>query len=263
MQRRRSILFLVLSGLLGLAAVFAHRSFSVAQAATPIQRTVPVMVARVDLAVGYALEEKALDTFEWPENHLPSGALLSGLEASGRILRRPLVAGEPVLESALLPVGAAGGLSSVIDPERRGVSVKVDQVIGVAGFVKAGAHVDVIATLRRAGGDDVAHSSVILQNIPVLAADQKMQTASDGQPELVNVVTLSVNPDEAQRLVHGAHEGKLQLALRNPGDGALVKLTSVSGREVLGLQKPRAKKTGGGGGSVQVLKGTSVTNSAF
>jgi pilus assembly protein CpaB len=262
MQRKRSYFFLAFSALLGLAAVFAHRHFSTAQAATPVFKTAPVIVAQVDLAVGYALDDRALSTVEWPENHLPSGAIASAAQAAGRILRRPLVAGEPVLESALLPVGAAAGLPSVIDPERRGVSVKVDQVIGVAGFVKAGAHVDVIATLHRVGGDDTALSAMILQNIPVLAADQKMQTAGDGQPEIVNVVTLSVNPDEAQRLVHGAHEGKLQLALRNPSDVELAKLSSVSGRDVLGLQRPKAKSAAAGG-SVQVLKGTSVTSSAF
>jgi pilus assembly protein CpaB len=223
---------------------------------------VRVVIARTDLAVGETLVPRALDSIAWPKANLPQGTAQDAQVLAGRVLRRPLAAGEPVLESALLPAGSTGGLSAVIEPDRRAVSVAVDEVIGVAGFVKPGARVDVLTTLRRLDGrSEDARSRVILQNVAVLAVDQKMQTASDGKPEVVNVVTVSVDPDQAQRLVLGAHEGKLQLALRNPTDAEVLPLRSVSAAEVLGLGGAPGGK--GGGTSVQILKGTDVSNKVF
>jgi pilus assembly protein CpaB len=247
MQVKRSLLFLALSAALGIAAL------------------TPVVIALSDLPVGEALDPRQLDSIAWPEAHLPAGTVSSTGALEGRILKRPVVAGEPILESALLPAGTVGGLTSVIEPSHRAVSVKVDQVVGVAGFVKPGARVDVLTTLRKVNGsDDHARSRVILQNVPVLAVDQKMQTASDGKPELVNVVTLSVDPDQSQRLVLGAHEGKLQLALRNPSDSEILQLRSVTAADVLGIQRAAAAKPATGGGtSVQILKGTAVTSKVF
>jgi pilus assembly protein CpaB len=261
-MHKRSFLFLGLSVLLGLAAVYAHRAYSAKPAQGPELALVPVVIAGVDLAVGDALEPRELDSIGWPKANLPQGTAQDAQVLAGRILRRPLAAGEPVLESALLPAGSTGGLPAVIEPERRAVSVAVDEVIGVAGFVKPGARVDVLTTLRRLDGrSENARSRVILQNVAVLAVDQQMQTASDGKPEVVNVVTVSVDPDQAQRLVLGAHEGKLQLALRNPTDDRVLPLRSVSAAEVLGLQGAPAGR--GGGTSVQILKGTDVSNKVF
>jgi len=263
MHKRRSLVMLGLASLLGLAAVFTQRSYSAKPAEAHELALVPVVVARDELAVGSALDPHQLERIDWPQANLPAGTSPDPAALAGRILRRPLAAGEPVLESALLPAGAPGGLSAVIEPDHRAVSVKVDEVIGVAGFVKPGARVDVLTTLRRADGrSENARSRVILQNVAVLAVDQKMQTASDGKPEVVNVVTVSVDPDQAQRLVLGAHEGKLQLALRNPADAQVLPLRSVSAADVLGLAGAPAGKPGAGT-SVQILKGTEVTSKVF
>ena len=265
MQLKRSLLFLVLSVALGLGAVYAQRHYAAKSAQRQITELASVVIARSDIAVGEALDPRQLDSIGWPQAHLPVGTVPDAQALAGRILKRPVVAGEPILESALLPAGTVGGLAAVIEPDHRAVSVKVDQVIGVAGFVKPGARVDVLTTLRKVGGnDDHARSRVILQNVPVLAVDQKMQTASDGKPEVVNVVTLSVDPDQSQRLVLGAHEGKLQLALRNPADAEILQLRSVTAADVLGIQRSAAaKQATGGGTSVQILKGTSVTSKVF
>jgi pilus assembly protein CpaB len=264
MHRRRSFLLLGLSILLGLAAVQAHRASTAKPAADPAQELVPVVIARSDLAVGDALDPRQLDRIHWPKANLPSGTAPETEALAGRILRRPVVAGEPILDSALLPAGTTGGLTAVIEPSHRAVSVKVDEVIGVAGFVQPGARVDVLTTLRRADGrSENARSRVILQNVAVLAVDQKMQTASDGKPEVTNVVTLSVDPDQAQRLVLGAHEGRLQLALRNPSDTEVLPLRSVSAGDVLGLGGAPAARGGAPGTSVQILKGTDVTSKVF
>jgi len=265
MQIKRSLLLLTLSAALGLGAVYAQRHYSAKNAENQATALASVVIARSDIAVGEALDARQLDSIGWPQAHLPAGTISNAEALAGRILSRPVVAGEPILESALLPAGTIGGLAAVIEPDHRAVSVKVDQVIGVAGFVKPGARVDVLTTLRRTGGrDDSARSRVILQNVPVLAVDQKMQTAGDGKPEVVNVVTLSVDPDQSQRLVLGAHEGKLQLALRNPSDAEVLELRSVTAADVLGLQRKAARKQASGGGtSVQILKGTAVTSKVF
>lgn len=263
MHKKRSFLFLGLSVLLGLGAVYAQRSQSAKPAGGSELALVQVVIARTGLAVGDAIEPRQLDSIGWPKANLPAGTVSDPQSLAGRIARRPLAPGEPVLESALLPAGSPGGLSAVIEPNHRAVSVKVDEVIGVAGFVKPGARVDVLTTLRRVDGrSENARSRVILQNVAVLAVDQQMQTASDGKPEVVNVVTVSVDPDQSQRLVLGAHEGKLQLALRNPADVEVLPLRSVSAGDVLGMSGAPAGRPGGGT-SVQILKGTDVTSKVF
>jgi pilus assembly protein CpaB len=180
-------------------------------------------------------------------------------EASGRVARRPIAAGEPVLESALFEEGTQGGLGAVIDPSHRAISVKVDSVIGVAGFVKPGARVDVLTTLRRVDLEKATpESKLFLQDVRVLAVDQKLEEARDGKPELVNVVTLEVDPTQAEQLIYSAHEGRLQLALRTPGDDERVETAASA---VDAWRATRWRQAGGvarivarSGPSVQILR---------
>lgn len=262
MKRKTPFLLLGLSVLLGIAAVQLQQRLVRAPEPAPAPALARVVIARGELPIGEALLPAQLDAVDWPKANLPKGTASDVNAVAGRILRRPVAAGEPILDSALLPLGTPGGLSAVIEPNHRAVSVRVDEVIGVAGFVQPGARVDVLTTLRRAEGRaENARSRVILQNVAVLAVDQKMQTDAGGKPEVVNVVTLSVDPEQSQRLVLGAHEGKLQLALRNPNDAAELTLRSVSAGDVLGggpVPRGAAPTT-----SVQILKGTDVTSKVF
>jgi pilus assembly protein CpaB len=179
----------------------------------------------------------------------------------GRVLRRALADGEPILEPSLLPEGAEAGLVSVIDDESRAVSVKVDPIIGVAGFVNPGTRVDVLATLRNlATRDKIPYTKVILQDVPVLAIDQKMETAQNGEPELVSVVTLEVTPTDAEKLAYSAHEGRLQLALRGPGDHEVVKTIGVTAGDML-ARKRRSRVIRKAG--IQVVKGSEVSVKSF
>jgi pilus assembly protein CpaB len=239
MRNRRAILFLGLALLLGLAAVFSAQRWLEGQipSTTTGPVTTEVVVTRAEAAAGTALTGNILTTASWPREFVPEGSFATVESLHGRVPRRPLSAGEPVLAVALLPEGSEAGLSSLIQRERRAISVKVDQVIGVAGFVRPGARVDVLATVRRVDQrDSLPYTKVILQDIPVLAIDQQLETASDGDPEVVNVVTLEVNPEDAERLIYSAHEGKLQLALRNPGDRTSTKTRSAGVRDVLGTR---------------------------
>jgi pilus assembly protein CpaB len=198
---------------------------------------------------------------EWPSAHLPFGALGSFEQAVDRVARRPLAAGEAVLETALFDTGAAGGLLAVISPEHRAVSVKVDSVIGVAGFVTPASWVDVLATLRRVDRKNaLPYSKVILQNVRVLAVDQKLEEAKSGEPELVSVVTLEVDPVQAEHLVYAAHEGRLQLAMRSPGDDASVSTRSVGVADVLGERRTATRRAGR---LVQVISGSRLTTRRF
>jgi pilus assembly protein CpaB len=263
---KRALVFFGLAGLFGVAATFAAKDLLQSRSATaapiPVDTTT-VVVARTDVGTGVELRETQLTTVEWPSEFLPAGSFREIDAAEKRVPRRPLAEDEPVLESALLPIGAEAGLASVIDKDLRAVTVKVDAVIGVAGFVTPGARVDVLATLRRIDRSaKLPYSKVILQDIPVLAIDQKMETASNGDPELVSVVTLQVKPQQAEQLIYSAHEGRLQLALRGPGDHEVVKTRSVGVADILG-RGTRKKQTYAASTTVQVLKGSSVSTNKF
>jgi pilus assembly protein CpaB len=181
------------------------------------------------------------------------------------VLRRPLSRGEPVLESSLLPVGSQAGLPSVITNSKRAVSVKVDPVVGVAGFVAPGTRVDVLATLRRIDTEEkLPYTKLILQDVAVLAIDQKLEEARNGDPELVSVVTMELTPKQSEELTYAAHEGRLQLALRGPGDHEEVKTQPVSVATLLGGSPARKPKVAvQAGPSVQVITGSSVSVKSF
>ncbi len=264
MLNRQALVFLALAALLGLGAAFAARSWleshlpSVGQAAV---ETSPVVVARLAIPTGTALDGRHLDIVSWPQSYLLEGALPSVADAEGRVTRRPLAAGEPVVATSLMPEGVEAGLVGIIDDKMRALSVKVDDVIGVAGFIKPGARVDVVATLRRIDlKSKLPYSKVVMQDLRVLAIDQTLeQVGSDGEAEVVSVVTLEVDPQQAEKLTYISHEARLQLALRNPGDHEHVKTKSTGVADLL----PPRQKVRGKGALVQVIRGSKSTSRRF
>ena len=265
MHNRRALLFFAFAVVLGTAAAFLAQRALENQTPAAVQatkaETVDVVMARTDVNVGAALTTQQLRTVEWPKEYAPRGSFDNEDELVGRVLRRALADGEPILEPSLLPEGSEAGLVSVINDESRAVSVKVDAIIGVAGFVNPGTRVDVLATLRNlATRDKIPYTKVILQDVPVLAIDQKMETAQNGEPELVSVVTLEVTPTDAEKLAYSAHEGRLQLALRGPGDHEVVKTIGVTAGDMLARKRrSRAIRKAG----VQVVKGSEVSVKSF
>jgi pilus assembly protein CpaB len=268
MQNRRAIVFLVLAVVLGVGAAFTaqrwleQQSQGPASSAAAKPKTQPVAVVRQDTAVGSLLNERELATVEWPIEFVPKGAYGNPSQLQDRVLRRPLSAGEPVLESALLPEGAQGGLVSVIDPSQRAVSVRVDQVIGVAGFVTPGASVDVLTTLKR-DSDAKVFSKIVLQDVQVLAIDQKLEESNEGEPHLVQVVTLEVSPEQSEKLTYVSHNGKLQLALRNPSDREVLDTRSVSFDEIMGVRRQTARPRAVSTTNVEVIKGSQLSVETF
>jgi len=267
MQNRRALMFLILAVALGVFAAFTAQRWLEQQRQQPTAaqtHTQPVAVMRQNLQVGQVVHERSLATVDWPTEFVPQGAFSDPAKLEGRVVRRPLAAGEPVLENALLPEGSRAGLASVIDPTHRAMSVRVDPVVGVAGFVAPGARVDVLVTINRVDSDGKPVSKVILQDVQVLAIDQKLEEAKEGEPELVQVVTLETSPQDAEKLTHAAHEGRLQLALRSPGDHEEVKTEAVSVSALLGGGAPKKSKVRlPVGPSVQVITGSSVSVKSF
>lgn len=189
-------------------------------------------VASRDLAVGTVLTPADVKVVEWPGAILPAGYISSSELAVGRGLTRSVQANEPFLESKLAPKGAGGGLSVAIAEGMRAVSVRVDEVVGVAGFVLPGTRVDVLLTLDRSSKSNEPLTQALLQNIQTLAAGQQISQDKDGKPKTVPVITLLVTPEQAETLTLAANQGRIQLALRNSLD---TMPTATTGAKVSGF----------------------------
>jgi len=190
-----------------------------------------VAVAARDLTVGAIVQQEDVRLVSWPSEAVPEGYAAGLNQVVGRGVITPIRVNEPMLETKLAELGSGGGLPITIPAGMRAVSVRVDDVIGVAGFVLPSTRVDVLVTLTPPGSSDTA-SRVILQNVHAVAAGQEIQRDEDGTPMTVTVITLLVTPEDAERLVLAAAQGRIQMALRNTLD---VDTTDTSGSRVSGL----------------------------
>lgn len=221
MNRNRLLLIGVVAlGLAGIVSLLIYRFMRGAISAGPATTLTPVVAAASDLAVGARLQETDLRLVKMPDSALPPGVFRATADAVGRGVVVPMTKGELVLASKLASENAGAGLPSLIPSGMRAVSVKVNDVISVAGFVTAGTRVDVVLTGNPTRDSDPSQitTTTVLQNIQVLAAGQKLQRNEQGEPQQVTVITLLVNPDDAQKVVLASSEGRIQLALRNPLD---------------------------------------------
>jgi pilus assembly protein CpaB len=190
-----------------------------------------VVVASRNLGIGTLLKDSDVKTVDWngPE---PKGALGANSEAIGRGVVATIYEGEPILETRLAAKGAGGGLAATIPPGMRAVSIRVNDVGGVSGFVRPGARVDVLIAGTPPGGSNGLGtvSKTLLQNMEVLSAGQDMQKDAEGKPVSVPVVNLLVTPEQAETLSLASNEMRIQLVLRNPLDTQTVKTpgTAVS-----------------------------------
>jgi pilus assembly protein CpaB len=219
MKKNRLLVVLLLAvltgGLAGWLALGQLRNQAIAGPA-PEQRggKVRMAVAARDLAMGSVLRTEDIRLLDWPGEVLPMGYAGSAADLVGRGLITPVGTNEPILSSKLADRESGGGLSILIPEGMRAVSVRVDEVIQVAGFVTAGTRVDVMVTLSR-GDDAPTQTRTILQNVQALAAGQTIERDMEGKPQSVSVITLMVTPEQAERLALAASEGRIQLALRN------------------------------------------------
>lgn len=253
MNRKRAILIVLLGLASGLAAMLgASRSLSKRggdAAANPPQRVVPVVVARADVPPGQKLRKEDLQAVSWPASvALPSAARRIE-DVESRVAAVKLFKGEPVLADKLAPAGSPSGLAAFVSPGMRAVAVRVNEVIGVAGFVAPGNRVDVLTTIDVNRGGELAKvvTKVVLQDIQVLAVDRRAdpaaQEAKGNPPDKVSVATLLVTPEQAERLTLAATKGQILLALRNTFDKTPVETPGVTPPElVLGRAAPPPPK---------------------
>jgi pilus assembly protein CpaB len=202
-----------------------------------------VVVARADLALGSELRQDDLHAAAWPADSVPEGAFSQPSELVGRGLIVSVVKHEPILPAKLSSKEAGAGLPPIIPPGKRAVSVKVNEVISVAGYVLPGTFVDVLATASPSGRPEEMTSKIVLSQVQVLTAGTRLeQNQQDGKPMQVTVVTLLVTPDEAERLALASTEGQINLALRNPMDKQSPPTTGIRPHVLLGsapLPRPR------------------------
>ena len=214
-------LFIVLVIALGAGGAFAYATYRYTQqpAAPASMRTRSVVVAAADLHLGRALTPEDVRMIEWPDASVPAGTFTSADDLMGRGVIAPIVQNEPILQTKLASKDAGAGLPPLIPAGMRAVSVRVNDVVGVAGYVLPGTRVDVVATMNPTQQQTDVTSKVVLTNVLVLTSGTKIEQDGDkGKPVEVSVVTLLVNPGEAERLTLASTEGKIQLALRNPLD---------------------------------------------
>jgi pilus assembly protein CpaB len=201
--------------------------------------TRPVIVAANDLDIGAELKREDVRVIDWPANAMPANAISDPKEVIGRGIVLPLIQNEPILPMKLSSKEAGAGLPPSIPPGLRAVSVRVNEVIGVAGYVLPGTRVDVLATVSPTGQNVDIMSKVVLTNVQVLAAGTKIERDTErNKPMAVSVVTLLVNPEESERLTLASTEGKIQLALRNPLDKTMPNTQGIRPAALLGFGAP-------------------------
>jgi len=186
------------------------------------------------------LKPEDVRMIQFPEGSVPAGTFTSADDIMGRGVISPMVQNEPILSAKLASKEAGAGLPPIIQPGMRAVSVRVNDVVGVAGYVLPGTRVDVVATVNPTQQQTDVTSKVILANVQVLASGTKIEQDGDkGKPMEVSVVTLLVDPSEAERLTLASTEGKIQLALRNPLDKTAPATSGVRPAALLGYAAAR------------------------
>ena len=203
------------------------------------QTSTHVIAAATDIKLGTVLRDADLTTIEITGT-LPKGALLKKENAIGRGVISNLYLGEPILENRLAAPGSGGGLAATIPQGMRATAVRVNEVVGVAGFVTPGMRVDVLITGNPPGGATAQGSLVrtLLQNIEVLSAGTDIQRDAEGKPLQVQVVNLLVTPTQAEILSLASNETRIQLVLRNPLDNTLNKPPGTATAQLFNESSP-------------------------
>ena len=237
MRNTRALLMLLLALVLAGAAVLAAAVWMGGQSTPSGQK---IVVALVDIGVGTKITPLMLRSMDWPAGAQPPGAFTDDKVLDGRITRTAISMGEPVLESKLAPPGATGGLSSIVADGKRAMTVRVNDVVGVAGFALPGNFVDILVNTqddraKASGGAELAISKIVLERILVLAVAQE-SNRDDNKPKVVNAVTLELTPDQVEKLDLARSVGTLSLVLRNQVDPAPVNTGGATKESLLGLK---------------------------
>ncbi len=256
-SKRNSIMFFGLAIALGLVAAFmaqrwAQQRLVDAQAQVASTQTRVVVAAGV-IEFGKRIEEASIKQVAWPIDAQPEGAFHDTGQVVGMVSKYHILPGEPVLAARVADPKTSPLLAGLIEPNKRAVAVRVDDVVGVAGFLLPGSRVDVVASKPVEKSQEYS-TKTILHNLKVLAVDQTASAGSEERPVVVRAVTLEVDPAQAELLVKATSEGSVQLALRNPEDQAIPQVAEVK-PEAKRVVVRRAPSTGS---QVTIIRGTQV-----
>jgi pilus assembly protein CpaB len=232
MKNSRAIVMLLVAVALGALAVVLAARWLGQQGDLMTNK---VVTAARDIQLGTELTPDMLTMSEWPIGSTPTGAFKNMAALQARVVKTSLQRGEPILENKLAPVGTKGGLSAVIAEGKRAITVKVNEVIGVAGFALPGSHVDIMVNTE--DEQERMISKIVLERILVLAVAQEA-SRDDTKPKVVNAVTLEVTPEEAEKIDLARSIGNLSLVLRNQVDEEDTKTLGIRKGELLGETAP-------------------------
>jgi pilus assembly protein CpaB len=237
MRNPKALAMLVLSVLIGLGATLVAAGWIAQQGHAASTK---VAVAAVDIQLGSRLNSQMLKLVDWPSGAIPPGALSEAEPLHDRVAKTSILRGEPILEAKLAPVGTKGGLSAVIPEGKRAMTVRVNDVIGVAGFALPGNYVDIVVNTQldtEGAKGEKQISKIVLEHILVLAVAQEANR-DETKPKVVNAVTLEVTPEQAEKLDLARSVGTLSLVLRNQVDGDGVETRGIMKRQLLAGQAP-------------------------
>jgi pilus assembly protein CpaB len=216
-MNRNRLFFIGLVALLlgGFVAFLVYKNL--AKPSTSVMAGESVVIAADDIQVGTKIADSDLKLVQFPSATLPKGYYSKKSQVLGRGAILPISAGEFILPNRLAGENSGYGLPSLIPPGMRAVSVRVNDIVAVAGFVIPGTHVDVLLT-GNPGNSGEQQTTTVLENVAVIATGQKLERNSAGEPQSTPVITLLVSPDDGQKLTLASSQGHIQLALRNPLD---------------------------------------------
>ena len=247
MKNTRALVMIGVSFVVALGAVWLASRWVSEQGALGTSK---VAVAATDIDLGARLTREMMRVADWPSASVPAGALADDAKLVDRVTRTSVQKGEPILESKLAPEGAKAGLSAVVMQGKRAMTVRVNDVIGVAGFALPGNFVDIMVNTQEESkgsnrdANDTSVSKIVLEHILVLAVAQEAGR-DESKPKVVNAVTLEVTPAEAEKLDLARSVGTLSLVLRNQIDPKLAQSTGATKATLLGTvrQAPPVPKT--------------------
>ena len=214
------------------AAFIAARWMSVPQISGP-----KVVIVAQPIEAGKAITADQIKSIDWPDSAVPHDASARTSSVVGRIARVSMIPGEPVLPGKLAPINATGGLSSIIPEGKRAITVRVNEVIAVAGFALPGSYVDVLVSGK--DSDQQPFSRTVLSRLKVLAVAQET-TADPDKPKVVNAVTLELTPLESEKLDLARNIGVLSLVLRNELDTSVINSAGVRLQDIVSTQSTGA-----------------------
>ncbi|QBY03441.1 Flp pilus assembly protein CpaB [Thalassotalea sp. HSM 43] len=214
-MNKNVLIFILLSLAFGVAAVFIAQDWLDANKLGNIEAgKKATVVVTTPIPVGTIIEAKHVKVMQVSDNLVPENAFAKTAEVIGLVVKSPLFPNEVVRQERVAKKGAGSALASLIAPNMRAITIRVNDVVGVAGFILPGNRVDVLMTSTRTGA---VQTEVVLENIKILAIDQRA-SSDENQPKIVRAVTVEVDLMQAEVLLSSRNQGSLQLALRNPND---------------------------------------------